>query len=261
MKRLLGLLFLLLIYWMLVGCGPQPEELAATIESEVETAVLATVSFIPTHTPNPTYTPYPTQTSLPTHTPNATYTPLHTHTPLPSYTPLPTQTFTPIPTHTPTITPTNTPLPLPTLPPFTPTPSGGLALLLRNEIDQTLQDMGFFRATISNFSGDWQSYRLDPIDCQENLLAYDRVTSKLNFDVIGSDTIIQNAYADYGIAIDQFVQLLGGWAEGCRQALADGETHREMGDGQRAEVWRNLDDIENILSHASNRLRDFIEGG
>ena len=53
-----------LIVWMLflAGCGPGPDDLALTVESQVSAAVMATQAAWPTPTSQSTFTPYPTYT-------------------------------------------------------------------------------------------------------------------------------------------------------------------------------------------------------
>ncbi len=85
-----------------------------------------TATFTPSHTPTATATPSatPTHTATATYTPSATYTLARTltYTPIPTNTPSNTPTLTPssTPTSTPTPTATNTPTSTPT---FTPTPT------------------------------------------------------------------------------------------------------------------------------------------
>lgn len=81
------LVFVILALGLVLGaCGPNEEQIQATVTAKIEQAVAA----IPTPTPAPTPTPQPTPTPVPTATPTA----------------LPTATPTPVPTPTPTPTPT-----------------------------------------------------------------------------------------------------------------------------------------------------------
>lgn len=87
---------LLAISILIVGCGPNEQELAA----KLATSVASTVTAIPTATSYPTATPFPTLTPYPTSTRYPTSTPFSTLTPYPTYTPSP---LTPTPSATPTV--------------------------------------------------------------------------------------------------------------------------------------------------------------
>jgi len=113
----------------LVACGPSIEEIEATTEAKIATAIAG----IATSTPQPTATPvtipstptpvtFPTPLPVPTPQPTATPvpTPASTPTPQPTATPQPTPTPVPTPASTPTPQPTATPQPTPTPVPLTP---------------------------------------------------------------------------------------------------------------------------------------------
>lgn len=96
------LLFLPLVVYFLVSCGPTPEQISGPVNSTV--AAISTATAYPTYTPippNPTYTPYPTYTIQPTYTPVILVV-TATGTPTPEFTP--TLTNTPEPTKDPTMT-------------------------------------------------------------------------------------------------------------------------------------------------------------
>ena len=72
----LSLTILTLLVFLLVGCSPSEEEVAATVETQLAQAMTATAQAAPTDTPMPTDTPIPTNTPTPTITPTSTPNPL-----------------------------------------------------------------------------------------------------------------------------------------------------------------------------------------
>jgi len=109
--RLLPTLAAMLLV-MLAACGPSTEEIDATTEAKIATAIAG----IATATPQPTATP---ATIPPTATPVTFPIPLPIPTPLPTATPVtfppaPTPQPAPTPAPTPTPQPTSTPQPIPT---------------------------------------------------------------------------------------------------------------------------------------------------
>lgn len=106
---------LVLILWLLLGCGAEPTptpDLAATQIAQEKAAHTTMTAEAPTPTKPPTPTPTVTLTATPANT--ATGTPTHTPTATLTPTTMPTQTPTETSTVTPTPKPTKTPKPKPT---------------------------------------------------------------------------------------------------------------------------------------------------
>ena len=119
--RLLPALAAMLLV-MLAACGPSTEEIDATTEAKIATAIAG----IATATPQPTATP---ATIPPTATPVTFPTPLPIPTPLPTATPV---TFPPTPTPQPAPTPAPTPTPQP---PPTPQPTPTASAIAASFVD------------------------------------------------------------------------------------------------------------------------------
>jgi len=125
--RLLPALAAMLLV-MLAACGPSTEEIDATTQAKIATAIAG----IATATPQPTATP---ATIPPTATPVTFPTPLPIPTPLPTATPV---TFPPAPTPQPTPTPQPAPTPAPTptpQPPPTPQPTPTASAIAASFVD------------------------------------------------------------------------------------------------------------------------------
>jgi hypothetical protein len=223
-RRITFLVLLMMTLAFIVGCGPSQDEL----DSQVNAAVAATLTAVPTYTPYATQTAYPTHTPYPTTTSFPTYTPYPTYTPEPSDTP--TATFTPEPTATPTATlaPTraenvNTG--------GTAALSGDLRTQLLTEIDKTRAEVEEYSYTItpkvSQVFGENPRVDLN-IDCQAIVYEYDNIADILVLDVASSDPVIQNAYNLYITAVNQFKEIAAPWTDGCRESLANGELYKEI---------------------------------
>ncbi|MBN1956289.1 MAG: hypothetical protein JW900_14750 [Anaerolineae bacterium] len=158
----------------------------------------------------PTPTPYPTATPYPTYTPLPTYTPEPTNTPTPE--PTPTLTSTPVPPPTETATATATPAG----PPPTAVP--------RDVGSQLLGTLRTKRTQIERFGGLIDvAVRQGWIDCQDVVDSYDAIVAAPTYNVSGSSSTVQNAYASYQQAVYIFSSGAANMTQNCRDFLANPE--------------------------------------
>jgi hypothetical protein len=250
----------LLVFTILfaISCGPDQEAIVVTVENQVNVAVVATLTAVPTQTPYPTQTQYPTHTPYPTLTPFPTYTPYSTYTLEPSFTP--TATFTPEPTATPTVSPIPTRAVTVESNDSTP-PLGELRTQLLAEIDKTRTEVEQYSWIISvklecNSVSGCTSSDLN-VDCQATVNLFDSIANALVIDVVSSDPVIQNAYNNYLTAVDQFKEIAAPWTDGCREALAVGETHKVIGEPQSNTLRISIEEQStNLLRQAILSLSD-----
>lgn len=255
MKKFSDLLLIVVLMGLMAGCGASVEEIAGTVESEVAMQVQATIESLPSLTPVNTSTPLATATPQATYTPYPTFTPIPTFTPLPTYTPFP--TLEPTPEDTPTAVPTDTPVPViqPTALPPTEVPTSNLETM-KTVLANMLSDLDSYQYMISitkkgnglRFPG----YR--PIKCRENVDLRDRVISTVTLDVSNDIPEIKNAYAVYLDVAQQFAVLTNAWNEGCLASIAEGDSEKEMGDAQRAEIKADIEKLKGLLNDVNNTL-------
>lgn len=163
------------------ACGPNEQDIQATVDAKVAQAI----SSIPTSTPQPTSTPITFPTAQPTATPMDFPTPLPTATPVNFPTPQPTPTPfvvvfpTPLPTPTPVTFPTPLPTPTPYVQPTQVVSSGvpqGIATIARALTPSTVA-IGTSQAV-----GSGVIYRSDGyiLTCQHVVGNFNTVSVRLN---------------------------------------------------------------------------------
>lgn len=243
----------------LVGCGPDAADLALTVESQVAAAVMATQEAWPTSTAQSTFTPYPTFTPQATFTPYPTLTPYPTQTLLPTYTPLPTETAVP-PTETPTATPTANPVA-----PAAPT-SASTSVNPSSDREQLINSLA---AVLDQLNVYIYEINAKPINCRPllgcegfdqsanctNLVsAYDGIVNGRPVGFTTADLQLQAIYATFGQEIDKFAVANEGWASGCREALAAGETKKFVPEAQAGMLLITINDIMSTLNRLFNDL-------
>lgn len=250
-------LFVVIIL-LLVSCGPGQEEIAVTVESQVNAALADALTAVPTATFYPTQTAYPTQTPYPTSTPYPTYTPYPTSTPYPTFTP--TATFTPEPTATATAVPAPTQESAANNETVA-VPSGDLKSQLLALIDNTRADVELYSWTIS-VKLDGNSFEgvtgtgLN-IDCQATVHLFDSIANISTVGANVSDPVMQNAYNQYVAAVNNFVQVTTPWTDGCREALVNGETHKLIVQSYSNQMRVDIDEqATNLLRQAINSLSE-----
>lgn len=252
-------------YWFLfafvsllgVGCGPNQEAVAVTVENQVVAAVRGTLTAVPTYTPYPTQTAYPTHTPYPTATNNPTYTPYPTYTPVPSFTP--TATFTPEPSATATVIPVLTRGESVSSGGAV-APSGDIRTQLLAEIDKTRTEIEEYSWIITPrvvFSEGHVAGTNANIDCQAAVSSFDSITSILFLDVIAGDPEIQNAYNLYTTAVNQFDAIASPWLNSCRDSLANGQAFEEIGKFNSEDTRIKIEvEATNLLRQAFNILNE-----
>jgi hypothetical protein len=258
MYRLKNITLIIVAFsFILAGCSQTSEDMATTVESQVAFAVKSTIESLPSATAAHTQTPYPSLTPLATYTPYPTFTPQPTFTPPATYTPYP--TLTPTPENTATAVPTTAPriqatavVPTAGLP--TAAPVSNLPIL-KEKFTTTLADMGNYRYSAVRPDG----FRWAPVNCQENVSIYDRITSPFSLDVSSDDPVVQNAYAVYQAGISQFAELTKPWTDGCREALARGEETITMDNNQRNTLFSIIGGVESMLNSAYDQLKQLSE--
>ncbi|MBK8987982.1 MAG: hypothetical protein IPM39_18250 [Chloroflexi bacterium] len=250
------------IWWVvlvlvLAACGPGAADLALTVESQVAAAVQSTQAALPTPTAQSTFTPYPT------YTPQATFTPYPTLTPYPTQTPLPTYTAVPTETAVPTAEPTATAVSSATLPtnPAAPTAVNNTTSdreRLANSIAAVLRHIDSFtyelqpRCTSVSASGSCQADF--KANCGSLVNAYDGVINGRPPGFAPTDPQLQGMYASFGAEIDKFAATNQGWADGCREALAAGQTQKEVPHPQFALLIPTITEIINALNQLASQL-------
>ncbi|MCL4263526.1 MAG: hypothetical protein KJ069_09945 [Anaerolineae bacterium] len=254
MNRLsIVMLFVTACTLFLGGCSQSTAEIAGTVESQVAVAVMGTVEAWPTAVPLNTYTPIPSATPQATYTPYPTYTPLPTFTPQATYTPYPTWTPTPEDTATavPTTTPTSPPSPQATAVPPTTSPTTTNLTALKTEIANTLSDINIYRGGLTRWVG---INRYELVNCRENVDTYDRIVMIITLDVSSDDAVIQNAYAVYQDAVNQFAEFARPWTDSCREALANGIELKPLDNLQRGTLTNSIAIVESRLNSVNDQL-------
>ncbi|MBK8934586.1 MAG: hypothetical protein IPM76_20170 [Chloroflexi bacterium] len=245
-----------LIVWMLflAGCGPGPDDLALTVESQVSAAVMATQAAWPTPTSQSTFTPYPTYTPAATFTPYPTLTPYPTQTPLPTYTPLPTETAVP-PTETPTVTATAVPTTISANPPL-PTAVSNPATerdILAASLALALEHIDSYVFEISphvqRFSTD------NNVNCTFLLSAYEGTINSLPSGFSTNDEWLQAIYNSFSLEIEKFATLNQPWADGCRESLAAGQEIKETSSMQSSTYVPPISEILSVINGLHDELR------
>lgn len=245
----LSVLLLTLVFFA-IGCRTASPEASPTAGSQtvVEAPTLPAATVEPTSTTAPTATPSPTL--APTETP----TPEPTATPRPTRTPEPTATATTPPTATPTaVPPTATPIPLPTA---TNTPSVDVAAVLRQQISDTIAELGSFRWMMSQSIG--HGYlRRNPTgiaDCRVMVASYDRIATLVPVDAVSSDPVLQGAQATARQGVELFKTSLAPWIDTCRAELAAGNDTQGVYSLQY-DVWlKEMAAAEALLNQAYHML-------
>lgn len=243
-----------LIVWMLflAGCGPGPDDLALTVESQVSAAVMATQAAWPTPTSQSTFTPYPTYTPAATFTPYPTLTPYPTQTPLPTYTPLPTETAVP-PTETPTVTAVATTIsanpPLPTAVSNPATERDILAASLALALEHIDSYVFEISPHVQRFSTD------NNVNCTFLLSAYEGTINSLPSGFSTNDEWLQAIYNSFSLEIEKFATLNQPWADGCRESLAAGQEIKETSSMQSSTYVPPISEILSVINGLHDELR------
>jgi hypothetical protein len=252
-KRIVLLGILILFF---AGCGRNiADEIPATVQKQVATAVAATRAAIPTVTAYPSPSPYPTASEYPTQPPLPTSTTYPTATAYPTATPYPTDT--PAPTDTPTPSPTSMPTAVPTTsaanqpPPTTGTTSAFTADAVNNTVTLMNNMLQPLYGTIF-----WDDLRpvLDPrIDCAAFLTGHSRFVANIVPPVTTNDPIIQNAYANYRAGVDIILDVIAVWVDSCQRAIANEET-RALGREDSWVITQKRNEAYALLEQARNTL-------
>jgi hypothetical protein len=259
-KLLLGYMAFALI--ILAGCGPNETDLAATIESRVSAAVLATQAVQPAATADPTTTPYPTYTPLPTYTPPPTQTPYPTQTALPTYTPLPTETAVATETATATTAAAASGNPVPPAAAATsasPTTTSreqlaaSLATALRH-LDGFIYEM---QAKCIKNCGTGFSVTMEYVArCPQLIDAYQGVMNSRPAGFATNDAQLQAIYNIFSQEVSKFDEMTSGWANDCGQLLASGIETKDVPPSQGGLLSNSLREIVHTLNQLQSELAD-----
>lgn len=249
LKRSLGWFASLFLTVFIVSCGPSPEARQSTIAVQVAQAVSGTMAALPVApslTPLPTLTPRSTYTFRPTLTSLATLTEQPTYTWQPTLTPVPTATAIP----TATITPTRPPIAAAPPPAAV---NGSIQESLLFEVNRRIfyyeSYIGVFlaRCTTNNYTSCDTSIR-----CNLVVQYFDLLTAPYTLDVSQAEGAVKIAYEKVQLAIT--IAAAGyGWANVCREALANGSVDIARQEGQgypslSSEVIALLREAQNLLS-------------
>jgi hypothetical protein len=243
----------------LAGCSQSATETTSIIENQVAMAVESTIQSWPTSTPVNTLMPVPTGTAQPTYTPYPTYTPLPTFTPQATYTPYP--TWTPTPEDTATAVPTATATPRPataaTAVPPTTAPTTDNLTTLKTEITNTLADIDMYRTSINRWHHAGANPRVvfEPVNCPENLAIRERIISTITLDVSQDIQVVQDAYTVYQNAAQYFKEVTEIWTAGCQEAIANGQTEKNIDNLQRALLTNEIGVAQSWLNSVNDQLK------
>jgi hypothetical protein len=240
---------------LLAGCGPEPEELQATVNAEADEIAAATVAALPTETSQPTLTPHPTLTLRPTLTPQPTLTEQPTLTPRPTLTANPTYTPTPTPTATPTVPPPPTARPAGNQGGASGATGGGFDAELVRSALFTIRNLTRELTTFCDEGDAWGNCTAySPPDCNIALEYYRRLDAAYVPTIPPSTEIVQNAHALYLQAYVIYEERFRTWDTFCQERVAAGEPIFNMDNMQEALVTQALFGMEPLLNQAAELL-------
>lgn len=215
MKRFSLYLISGLLLSLFGGCGPSQEAIDATRIAVVASGIEATVSAIPSQTPQPTLTQQPTLTPRPTLTSQPTLTAEPSLTPWPALTPRP--TYTPLPTLM--IPPTNTPQ---TTSIAQTGNANGQEQVSNTPFD--VRHLNIIRSYMVELADmtkiqtpyyDYDFHLDDQLECDRYLGTYYAYRGRLIQQSPTGDQNIQNAFALYQQALTIFEEQATYWANKC----------------------------------------------